>query len=258
MPMKRLIGAVLLIALWSWPAWSQENDSPQLNSYWVKENQRMVNLIREKKLDEALTAAERLMTFLEKKKLSEGPETATTHNNMGMAYLSKGDLAQAQKHLEQAFALRQAVFGVESVETGTVLQNLARLYSLQAGSVLNRYLTDNMYGDIEAQLSDDLKRLSAAHGANSPEALAPVIYAARLKLRLAESVLMNSLAKGEFATLRDHLIADLRAQAQSGGPDSLAGATSRTNLAQLYRMQAQRILRQARAQQQEQQEQAAE
>ena len=217
----------------------------QLNSYWVKENNKLLELIKAQKIDTALNNAQRLLSYLDKKELSQSQEAATTHNNIGMAYFSNEQFDKAQTHLFKALSIRQQIFGRQSPEVAIVWRNLAQTIQVQAQNGVNMLIKDGKLALVEQQLTADLQRLVDRHGSNSPEVAGTIIYNANLRATLAQNLLVNAIAKGEFERIRDNLLADKKAQAVKFGPNSLAAATSALALSQLYRIQAQYLLSQA-------------
>ena len=129
------IGLVLLLsAMWPATILGAETDdaAAALDPEWTEQNRAVLSLIKEKKVDEALTEARKMMSYLRRNGLLKGQEAATTFNNMGMIYLSKGQFDMAHQHLSKALQLRTELFGPQSIEVATVWLNLSQLYKLQA------------------------------------------------------------------------------------------------------------------------------
>lgn len=102
---------------------------------WMEKNQEVLSLIKEKKVDEALSAARKMMSYLRRNQLLNGQEAATTFNNLGMIYLSQGQFDLAHQFLSKALQLRTELFGPQSIEVATVWLNLSQLYKLQADHI---------------------------------------------------------------------------------------------------------------------------
>ncbi|MBA4396485.1 MAG: hypothetical protein C0394_03760 [Syntrophus sp. (in: bacteria)] len=103
-----------------------------LDERWVKENQQIMDLVKDKKYDEGLKTGLATMDYLKEKKLLDGQEAATTLNNMGMIYLMKGQFADAQVNLSKALNIRTRIYGETSLEVATVWLNISELYKMQA------------------------------------------------------------------------------------------------------------------------------
>ena len=118
---------------------AKENPTPadSLDPKWVERNQKVVALIQDKKPDTALPAAEKLLDYVVKKKLTERQEGATTYNNLGMLYLTKGKFQEAETYLWKAVRTRIELFGKTSPEVATVWLNISQLYKLQAQYILS-------------------------------------------------------------------------------------------------------------------------
>lgn len=126
-----LIGLVILLTATTLGAESNKA-SGNLDLEWTRQNQEVLSLIKDKKIDEALAAARKMMSHLRRNNLLKGQEAATTFNNMGMIYLSKGQFDLAHQYLSKALQLRTDLFGPKSLEVATVWLNLSQLYKLQA------------------------------------------------------------------------------------------------------------------------------
>ncbi len=130
-----LVGLILLLMAMSpatAPGAESDNGNATLDPEWSKKNQEVLSLIKEKKIDEALSAGRKMMSYLRRNQLLKGEEAATTFNNMGMIYLSKGQFDLAHQFLSKALQLRTELFGPQSIEVATVWLNLSQLYKLQA------------------------------------------------------------------------------------------------------------------------------
>jgi tetratricopeptide (TPR) repeat protein len=127
-----------------------------LDERWVKENQQIMELVKEKKLDEGIKVGLATLDYLKEAKLLDGQEAATTYNNVGMLYLMKGQFADSQVNLAKALNLRTRIFGDTSIEVATVWLNFSELYKKQAQYIFQ----------LNQKKADDLKK--ATEGA-APE-----------------------------------------------------------------------------------------
>jgi tetratricopeptide (TPR) repeat protein len=114
------------------PGAESNSSESGLDPEWSAQNQEVLSLIKEKKVDKALSAGRKMMSYLRRNQLLKGEEAATTFNNMGMIYLSKGQFDLAHQFLSKALQLRTELFGPQSIEVATVWLNLSQLYKLQA------------------------------------------------------------------------------------------------------------------------------
>jgi len=146
---------------------------PQIDAEWSQQNQALVDLVKDNKTDEALQKALAMFQYLQGKKLMEGQEAATTYNNLGMIYLSKGQFDKAQANLLKALEMRSTLYGPNSVDVATVWLNLSQLYKLQAEYIfqLNKKKTEGETPQAvtptaaekkEAEKKDDAKTQKAA------------------------------------------------------------------------------------------------
>lgn len=143
---KHLLVGLLLLLLTAMPATAPGAESTPsesgLDPEWSAQNQEVLSLIKEKKVDEALSAARKMMSYLRRNQLLKGQEAATTFNNMGMIYLSKGEFDLAHQFLSKALQLRTELFGPQSIEVATVWLNLSQLYKLQAEHIFKLHQKD--------------------------------------------------------------------------------------------------------------------
>lgn len=124
---------------------------------WARENQQIMELVKEKKLDEGIKTGLATLDYLKEAKLLEGQEAATTFNNVGMLYLMKGQFADAQVNLAKALNLRTRIYGDTSIEVATVWLNFSELYKKQAQYIFQ----------LNQKKADDLKK--AAESTAAPE-----------------------------------------------------------------------------------------
>jgi tetratricopeptide (TPR) repeat protein len=128
-----------------------------LDERWVRENQQIMELVKEKKLDEGIKVGLATLDYLKEAKLLDGQEAATTYNNVGMLYLMKGQFADSQVNLAKALNLRTRIFGDTSIEVATVWLNFSELYKKQAQYIFQ----------LNQKKADDLKK--ATESAAAPE-----------------------------------------------------------------------------------------
>ncbi len=135
----------MLAVLWPALMFGAETAETQgtVDKAWARQNQQVLSLIKEKKIDEALSAARKMMSYLRNNNRLKGQEAATTFNNMGMIYLSKGQFDMAHQYLSRALQLRTDLFGPQSVEVATVWLNLSQLYKLQAEHIFKLHQKQN-------------------------------------------------------------------------------------------------------------------
>jgi hypothetical protein len=131
----------------------------KLDERWVKENQQIMELFKEKKLDEGIKAGQATLDYLKEAKLLEGQEAATTFNNMGMFYLMKGQFANSQVNLAKALNIRTKIFGDTSIEVATVWLNISELYKNQAHYIFQ----------LNQKKTDDLKKATEGTATVAPE-----------------------------------------------------------------------------------------
>jgi tetratricopeptide (TPR) repeat protein len=136
------------------PAAEQKPAAPaapaKLDERWVRENQQIMELFKEKKLDEGIKAGLATMEYLKEAKLGDSQEAATTLNNLGMFYLMKGQFADSQQSLAKALNIRSRIFGDTSIEVATVWLNFSELYKNQAHYIFQ----------LNKKKMDDLKKAS--------------------------------------------------------------------------------------------------
>jgi len=87
----------------------------KLDERWFRENQHMMELLKEKKFDEGIKAGQATLDYLKEAKLLEGPEAATTFNNLGSIYVVQGQFPNAMVNLTKALKIRTRVYGDTSI-----------------------------------------------------------------------------------------------------------------------------------------------
>jgi tetratricopeptide (TPR) repeat protein len=103
---------------------------------WQENNARLVALIRERKIDEALALGQEMVDYVDKMYRKDHPEKATTYNNMGMVFLLARDYGLAETCFQEALAMRRRIFGREHNEVAVILLNLVQLYKVQAEAIM--------------------------------------------------------------------------------------------------------------------------
>jgi tetratricopeptide (TPR) repeat protein len=203
---------------------SQATPAVKNDEVWNADNQALVALVKDKKNDEALAKAESMMFYLIGKNLMDGPEAATTYNNLGMIYVSTGKLDKGLESLTKALELRRKIFTDNSIEVAIVWQNLAELYKVQAQSIQNKKLNEEL-AKAQAAL-DDLK----GKDEETVEAAA-----AHSKIGII------NLSRGQIGAALPHLLKSLQLYAKIKGNDSAEVAAVSQRIAELYQLQAQHI-----------------
>jgi hypothetical protein len=131
----------------------------KLDERWLKENQQIMELIRDKKLDEGIKTGLATLDYLKEAKLLEGQEAAATFNNLGMLYLMKGRFADANVNLFKALNLQTRIFGDTSIEVARVWLNISELYKTQAQYIFL----------LNQKKADDLKKATEGTATAAPE-----------------------------------------------------------------------------------------
>lgn len=103
---------------------------------WKENNARLVALIQERKIDEALALGQEMVDYVDKMYRKDHPEKATTYNNMGMIFLLARDYGLAETCFQEALAMRRRIFGREHNEVAVILLNLVQLYKVQAEAIM--------------------------------------------------------------------------------------------------------------------------
>ena len=116
MKLRTVIATVLAMTVLAVPAMGAEDPEAAqpikpTDQHWREENQKLVALIKEKKIQEGMEKAESIMAYLKGKNLLESYQAATTYNNLGTIYLSLGAYGKSQVYLLKALKLRAEIFG---------------------------------------------------------------------------------------------------------------------------------------------------
>jgi tetratricopeptide (TPR) repeat protein len=227
------------------------NDDPGLL------NQQVLKLYQERKYQEAVPIAERLLAIRKRALGSEDPDTATSLNNLGALYVAMGDYPKAKPLLEQAFRIRKNALGSEHPDTVISLYNLARLYSKigdysQAESLHQQALQirRNTLGSEHPDTVQSLNSLAALYYQTGDYVRAEPLFQQALRIRkklgpehpdTAQS--LNNLAAlyvamGDYAKAKPLLEQALRIRKKVFGLDHPDTANSLSNLASLYQEMA--------------------
>jgi tetratricopeptide (TPR) repeat protein len=111
------------------PAKTVEKKKSDLDQHWVEENQKLVALFNDGKIQEAIDKANEMLKYLNEQKLGEGEEAARTYRTLGLLTKVRGQLSSAQPLLEKALSLRQKISG-DSGDTAQAFLDLADLHTL--------------------------------------------------------------------------------------------------------------------------------
>jgi Tfp pilus assembly protein PilF len=104
--------------------------------YWQEQNEKLIALINERKVEEAVVLGQTLVTYVDRKFKKDAKEKATAYNNLGMAFMLARDYALAEECLRDALAMRKRIWGDNHNEVAVVLLNLVQLYRIQAQEIL--------------------------------------------------------------------------------------------------------------------------
>jgi tetratricopeptide (TPR) repeat protein len=104
--------------------------SPTDNDSLLKLNQQVLDLFGERKYEEALPLAEKLVVLVRSIKGDQDRFTATVLSNLGAIYHALDQYAKAEPLFREALEIRQKVCGEEDPLTATSLNNLALIYQI--------------------------------------------------------------------------------------------------------------------------------
>ena len=102
---------------------------------WDEMNKMVLNLTKEKKLEEALSAAKELYKEALKNYGKKHKNTVTALNNLGFINMLKKDFDEAESYLLMALQVSEKVYGRFSKEVAVVNMNLGKLYMLKAKEI---------------------------------------------------------------------------------------------------------------------------
>lgn len=116
-------------------AWFRRKKSD--SEKWNEMNKMVLMLAKEKKLDEALTAAHELYKSALKDFGKKHKNTATALNNLGFINMFKKNFDEAESYLLMALQVSEKVHGRFSREVAVVNMNLGKLYMTKAKEINN-------------------------------------------------------------------------------------------------------------------------
>ncbi len=102
---------------------------------WDELNKKVLRLTKEKKIDEALDAAQELYRIALKQFGKKHKNTVTALNNLGFINMLKKDFDEAESYLLMALQVSEKVHGRFSKETAVVNMNLGKLYIAKAKEI---------------------------------------------------------------------------------------------------------------------------
>lgn len=102
------------------------------DSKWDELNRRVIGLTKARETDQALKVAKDLLAITKKSYGKKHRHTVVTLGNLGMIYLLRDDLDQAESYYLQALELCETVIGKYSPEFTAISTNLARVYDAKA------------------------------------------------------------------------------------------------------------------------------
>lgn len=237
---KSLITKILLtIILLLHPAWAAADagrgkalpsETPKpisgLDERWQRENQELIALIQGNKLAEARQAAQNTLGYLGSRKLLQGQEAATTHNNLGMVLLRLGRFDEAEGNLLKALEIRRRIYGDAGAEVGLIWENLAELLKTQAQGIRER------------RIAEEIKKTQARLAAMKEGEKQGIEAAAAYQLLGSLQIAVNQLEPA-----RVNLLASLKIYRTRLGEDSAEAANILFQLADIYRLQAQIVIK---------------
>jgi tetratricopeptide (TPR) repeat protein len=111
---------------------------------WDERNSKLVALINDGKVDEAMVLGQELLEFVDRTYRKDSRRKATTYNNMGMVFLLAKDYPLAERCFRDALEMRKRIFGEGHNEVAVILLNMAELYKRQAQEIVleNRLETE--------------------------------------------------------------------------------------------------------------------
>lgn len=139
---------------------------------WDELSKRILNLTKEKKLDEALVAANELYKLALKSYGKEHKNTVTALNNLGFINMLKKDFDEAESYLLMALQVSEEIYSRFSKEVAIVNMNLSRLYMTKAKEINNIV---SAFNNVDLQPEADNKDMPNASDIDyAKEALAKV------------------------------------------------------------------------------------
>jgi hypothetical protein len=139
-----------------WPKRKKEPDEAK----WAEMNKMVVQLITEKKIDEAQAVADELFTYSKDAWGKGHSNTATALNNLGFVSIMKRDFDKAESYLLMALEVSEKAHGKDSKECAVVYMNLAKLYVAKAREI---HKLENVFHEQlheEAEVAERMKMRS--------------------------------------------------------------------------------------------------
>ena len=110
--------AILLIAMFSIPAFTQEARFRELN-------ERAVKFYQQGRYSEAVQVAEQALKVAENTFGPEHPDVATSLNNLALFYHSQGKYTEAEPFYKRSLTIREKALGPYHPDVAQSLNNLA-------------------------------------------------------------------------------------------------------------------------------------
>ncbi len=123
---SRLIAAIILILLFSWPGTAAAQSDELMRAY-----RRGIALQKAGRYGEAMPFYLKALRMGEREFGPEHPTTATLLNNLALLYYAQGRYADAEPLYKRSLAIREKALGPEHPDVGQSLNNLAALYGDQ-------------------------------------------------------------------------------------------------------------------------------
>jgi tetratricopeptide (TPR) repeat protein len=196
-----------------------------LDEQWSADNKVLLEMARDKKILEAITKGNDMLSSLKARNKEGGPEAATTYNNIGMLHVNGGQLDKGLENLMKALELRRKLFGDNSIEAALVWKNLSELYKVQARAIRDKKLDEELakaQSTLDGLSADKKESIEAAAAHNAIGAI--------------------NLSRGQIGIAQQHLLQALVLYGKLTGDKSPELASVSQNLSELYRVQAQSIV----------------
>ena len=102
---------------------------------WEEMNQVVLDVVKSRDLDKALTYASNLYDITKKNYGDNHENTATAVNNLGFIYLMRKEFSKAESYFLLALEISEKVYGKYSKEVAVINANLSQLYLLKTKEV---------------------------------------------------------------------------------------------------------------------------
>ena len=120
----RVFLMMLLAALFTLPAFAQED-------LWEELNDQAAKLLQERRYADAIKVSEEAIKVAENTFTPDHPCIAISKNQLGTLYWTYGRFSEAEPLFRQALAIYEKGLGPDHPKVATVLQNLADMYLAQ-------------------------------------------------------------------------------------------------------------------------------